>query len=122
MGRGAAGKGKRGGPPLHIRLAGALLNIGTPQLFTICKNLLHYLFMYLKYCWMSSNVDSDQMLCSMASDLVLHCLVRHVCPNTKGYYGIAVLYKFFNMSHRAQNRLHFYMYVNSKDPDQQTFM
>ena len=33
-GRGAAGKGKRGGPPLHIELAGALelfANIGDPD-------------------------------------------------------------------------------------------
>ena len=24
-----------------------------------------------------------------ASDLGLHCLLRPVCPNTKGYYGIS---------------------------------
>ena len=29
----------------------------------------------------------DQMLHSVVSDLDLHCLLRPVCPNIKGYYG-----------------------------------
>ena len=35
-----------------------------------------------------NNVDPDQTPHSAASDLRLHYLQRHVCPNTKGYYGI----------------------------------
>ena len=31
--------------------------------------------------------DPDQILQSMASNLGLHCFLRPVCPNTKGYYG-----------------------------------
>ena len=36
---------------------------------------------------MTNSVDPDQMLHFAASDLGLHCLLRHVCPNTEGYYG-----------------------------------
>ena len=36
---------------------------------------------------MENNVDPDQTPRSAASDLGLHCLLRHVCPNTKGNYG-----------------------------------
>ena len=37
--------------------------------------------------WLTNSVDSDQMLCSTASDQGLHCLIRPFCPNTYGYYG-----------------------------------
>ena len=30
---------------------------------------------------MANSVDPDQMLCSVTSDLGLHCLLRHVCPH-----------------------------------------
>ena len=36
---------------------------------------------------MANSVDPDQRLCSRASGLGLHCLIRPVCPNTKGYYS-----------------------------------
>ena len=38
---------------------------------------------------MANSVDPDQMLQNAASDLGLHCLLRPVCPNMKGYYGIS---------------------------------
>ena len=34
------------------------------------------------------SVDPDEMPRSAASHLGLHCLLRHVCPNTYGKYGI----------------------------------
>ena len=37
---------------------------------------------------MANSVGPDQMPCSAASDQGLHCLQRHICPNSKGYYGI----------------------------------
>ena len=33
---------------------------------------------------MANSVDPDQMSYSVASDLGVHCLLRHVSPNTKG--------------------------------------
>ena len=36
---------------------------------------------------MASNVDSDQMPRLVASDLNLHCLLMHVCPNIQDRYG-----------------------------------
>ena len=35
----------------------------------------------------ASSVDPDQMLCSVASDFGLHCLLRPACPNIKDDYG-----------------------------------
>ena len=35
----------------------------------------------------ANSVDPDQMSCSVAFDLGLHCLLSPVCPNTQGYYG-----------------------------------
>ena len=32
--------------------------------------------------WVANNGEPDQMPRSVASDLVLHCLLRLVCPNT----------------------------------------
>ena len=37
---------------------------------------------------MANSVGPDQMPHSVASDQGLHCLLRPVCPNIKGYYGI----------------------------------
>ena len=37
---------------------------------------------------MTNSADPDQMPHFAASDLGLHCLLRPVCPNTSGYYGI----------------------------------
>ena len=39
---------------------------------------------------MANSVDTYQMQRSAASDLVLHCLQRPICPNTQGYYGIDI--------------------------------
>ena len=36
---------------------------------------------------MANRADLDQMPLTVVSDLGLHCLQRHICPNTKGYYG-----------------------------------
>ena len=36
---------------------------------------------------MASIVDPNQMAYSVVSDLVLHFLLRHACPNSLGYYG-----------------------------------
>ena len=35
-----------------------------------------------KICWLNDSVHPDQILHSVLSDLDLHCLLRHVCPNT----------------------------------------
>ena len=35
---------------------------------------------------MANSVDPDQMARSAPSDLRLHCLNRHVCTDTRGYY------------------------------------
>ena len=34
--------------------------------------------------YVANSVDPDQMLHSAASDLGLHCLLKHVCLNTPG--------------------------------------
>ena len=36
--------------------------------------------------WVANSVDSDQTPHSAASDLGLHCLLRHVSPNTYSKY------------------------------------
>ena len=36
---------------------------------------------------MANSADPDQMQYSATYDLGLHCLLRPVCPNSKGYYG-----------------------------------
>ena len=40
---------------------------------------------------MANSVDPDQMPHSVLSDLGLSCLLRHVCLNIQGYYGILFL-------------------------------
>ena len=40
---------------------------------------------------MADSVDLDQMLPSVASNLVLHCLFGPLCPNTEGKYDIPML-------------------------------
>ena len=34
--------------------------------------------------WMANSVGPGQMLYFVVSDMGLHCLLRHVCPDTKG--------------------------------------
>ena len=41
--------------------------------------------------WMANVVDLDEMPDSMACHLGLHSLLRPVCPNTYGKYGISYL-------------------------------
>ena len=54
----------------------------TPVLKFKKKSLFYYLLKRLQQCWMSGNrVDPDQLPHSVASDVGLHCLLRHVCPN-----------------------------------------
>ena len=44
---------------------------------------------------MANSVDPDQMPQNAASDLGLHCLHRHICPNTVGYYGNLGRFSYF---------------------------
>ena len=52
-----------------------------------------YLIVYVTACvcniteWVANSDDPDQTPRSAASDLGLHCLLRHACPNTKSKYG-----------------------------------
>ena len=39
--------------------------------------------------WVANNIDPDQKLHSLASYLGLHCLLRHVSPNTYGKHSIS---------------------------------
>ena len=60
------------------------LHIMTPKLhYYTCPKILMSSFVLpvdvSKSCWMSNIVDTDQMLCSVASNLGLHYLLRHVC-------------------------------------------
>ena len=43
---------------------------------------------------MANSAGPDQMPHSAASDLGLRCLLKPVCPNTLGYYGISVFIGF----------------------------
>ena len=65
------------------------INIRTPLLFTI----LVLMFEQLQFTtWMcGKSVDADQTARSTVSNLGLHCLHRHVYPNTKGKYGITII-------------------------------
>ena len=36
---------------------------------------------------MANSIDPDETPRSVVSHLGLHCLLRHVCPNTNGKYG-----------------------------------
>ena len=61
----------------------------TPQLLTILVlkfEQVHLLTDVSKNCWMSRR--PDEMLHSATSHLVLHCLLRPVCLNIYGKYGI----------------------------------
>ena len=53
--------------------------------------------------WVAISVDPDEMLHSAASHLGLHCLLRPVCPNTYGKYGITLVWN---------NRFSQYMAIN----------
>ena len=58
------------------------LNIGTLLLFTIV--ILNQFHISTRW-WMSiKQVDLDQTLHSVTSDLGLHCLLKPVCSNTLG--------------------------------------
>ena len=48
----------------------------------VWTNPFHYLLTCLKFCFVSSSVDPDQMLHSAASDLGLLSLLRPVCPKS----------------------------------------
>ena len=63
------------------------LNIGTLKPCTILGRKFSISpFYYLLMCL--NTVDQDQMLHSAASDLGPQCLLKYVCPNTDGKYGI----------------------------------
>ena len=44
--------------------------------------------------WVANSVGPDEMLYSAASHLGLHYLLRPICPNTYGKYGICILVPF----------------------------
>ena len=53
-----------------------------PKIGTFEQVQLSTFLMCLKNCWWVPNsIDTDQMLNSVASDLGLYCLLRHICPN-----------------------------------------
>ena len=60
---------------------------------------------------MASIVDPNQMAYSVVSDLVLHFLLRHACPNSLGYYGT------FFLTLVLWTRI-YPTFANSVDPDQ----
>ena len=61
--------------------------------YHICSKIwtstIHYPMLCLKIAgWVANSVDPDETPCSAASHLGLYCLLRPVCPNTYGKYGI----------------------------------
>ena len=52
--------------------------------FKFLNSPFYYLLMCLKYCCKYGK-NPDQMQHFVASDLVLRCLQRPICPNTQGY-------------------------------------
>ena len=61
--------------------------------YHICSNIwtstIHYPMVCLKIAgWVANNVDPDE---TPRSHLGLYCLLRPVCPNTYGKYGICIL-------------------------------
>ena len=71
------------------------LSIWTPQLLTILVLKFEQVYFTARCClklldeWQT--VDTDEMPRSVASHLGLHSLLRPVCPNTYGKYGISGL-------------------------------
>ena len=57
--------------------------------YYICSKIWTiYPVLYLKFAgWVASSEDPDETSRSAASHLVLHCLLRPVCPNTYSKYG-----------------------------------
>ena len=65
--------------------------------YHICSNIwtskIHYPMLCLKIAgWVANSVDPDETPRSAASHLGLYCLLRPVCPNTYGKYGILKFY------------------------------
>ena len=61
--------------------------------YHICSKIwtstIHYPMLCLKIAgWVANSVDPDETPRSAASHLGLNCLLRPVCPNTYGKYGI----------------------------------
>ena len=57
----------------------------------IWKSTIYYPMLCLKIAkWVANSVDPDEMPCSAASHLGLHCLLRPVCPNTYCKYDTTV--------------------------------
>ena len=55
----------------------------------IWTNTIHYPMLCLKIAgWVANSVDPDETPRSAAYHLGLYCLLRPVCPNTYGKYGI----------------------------------
>ena len=64
------------------------LSIGTSYILTMLFLKFGKIHLITFWCvrniagWVANSVDPDQMQHSVASDLGLHCLLRHVFPNT----------------------------------------
>ena len=55
----------------------------------IWTSTIHYPMLCLKIAgWVANSVDPDETPRFAASHLDLYCLLRPVCPNTYGKYGI----------------------------------
>ena len=76
---------------LHYRIYPKYSDTSTP--YHICSKIwastVYYPMLCLKIAgWVANSVDPDEMLRSAGSHLGLNCLLRPVCPNTYGKYGI----------------------------------
>ena len=72
----------------------------TPTPYHICSKIwtstIHYPMLCLKIAgWVANSVDPDEMPRSAAPHLGLNCLLRPVCPNTYGKYGVLFFCGFF---------------------------
>ena len=65
----------------------------------IWTSTIHYPMLCLKIAgWVANSVDPDETPRSVASHLGLNCLLRHVCPNTYGKYGISICFLKYNQN------------------------
>ena len=75
----------------HYRIYPKYSDTSTP--YHICSKIwtstIHYPMLCLKIAgWVANSVDPDETPHSAASHLGLYCLLRPVCPNIYGKYGI----------------------------------
>ena len=64
--------------------------------YKIWTSTIHYPMLCLKIAgWVANSVDPDETQRSAASHLGLYWMLRHVCPNTYGKYGMSQLFTCF---------------------------